>query len=155
MSTATETGSSVARFVAAFDEGWRRGATDPAAFEQLLVPWFAPDALLIQPMSRTFRGPEGLRALFRPLFAAIPDLRGETLRWGETADGVMIELRLHGTFGGRPIEWTTLDRIVMRDGLVVERRAYFDPLPLAGAMLTRPLAMLRLLPGLLGRKETT
>jgi ketosteroid isomerase-like protein len=142
--------STAAEFVAAFEEGWSHGATDKERFLELLQWRFADDARLVQPLSRTFRGPEGLREMADSLFAAIPDLRGETLRWGETEDGVMIELRLYGTYGGRPLEWVTLDRIVMRDGQVVERRAYFDPAPVVVAMLLRPLTTLKLLPSLLG-----
>ena len=52
----------------------------------------------------------------------------------------MIEIRLHGTLGGRPLAWTAVDRLVLRDGLIAERHSYFDPLPLLGALLKRPRA---------------
>ena len=52
------------------------------------------------------------------------------VRWGATEDGALIEIRLHGTLGGRPLEWTAVDRLVLRDGLIAERHSYFDPLPL-------------------------
>ena len=152
MSTTVEHRTTTAEeFVAAFEEGWNAGATDKERFLELLEWRFAPDARLVQPLSRTFQGPGALRAMADSLFEAIPDLRGETLRWGETDDGVMIELRLYGTYGGRPIEWVTLDRVVIRDGRVIERRAYFDPAPIVVAMLLRPLTTLKLLPTLLGR----
>ena len=54
------------------------------------------------------------------------------MRWGATEDGALIEIRLHGTLGGRPLEWTAVDRLVLRDGLIAERHSYFDPLPVVG-----------------------
>ena len=116
------------------------GAGGPA---DRFVEHFAPlctQVLFIQPLSRPLRGVDGLRRMAEPLFEAMPDLRGEVLRWGPTDDGMMIELRLRGTLDGRPLEWITLDRIVLRAGLMAERRAYFDPMPLLPAMLNRPRA---------------
>ena len=141
-------------FVGFFAEGWAVGATDPERFFAHFGPRLAPDARMIQPLSRDCFGPEGLRELFAPLFRAIPDLRGEVVRSGETADGVVIELTLRGTLGGRPIEWTTVDRIVLRDGVIAERKAYFDPLPLALQLLSRPRASFKLLPAMFKRRET-
>jgi len=153
MSKLAEHGSAEAIFVAAFGAGWEAGG--PAKrFVDRFAPLCSPHVALLQPLSPPLRGLEGLRRMAEPLFAAMPDLRGEVLRWGETADGVMIELRLSGSLAGRPIEWITLDRIILRDGLMVERRAYFDPTPLLPAMLSRPRAALRLLRGMRKRKET-
>ena len=63
----------------------------------------------------------------------------------------MIELRLHGTLGTRPIAWTVVDRIVLRDGLIAERTAYFDPLPVAFKLLRSPIASRRVFAALLRR----
>lgn len=139
-------------FAEQFGNGWAGGGpTD--RFVEHFAPLCAPEVLLIQPLSPPLRGVAGLRRLAASLFDSIPDLRGEMLRWGSTEDGVIIELRLHGTLGGRPIEWITADRIVLRDGLMAERRAYFDPTPLLPAMLSRPRAAVRLLRGMRTRKE--
>ena len=73
--------------------------------------------------------------------------------WGETHDGVLIELRLSGHLGGRPVAWTTIDRIVLEDGKIKERHAHFDPAPLVKAMLLRPQVSLPLLPPLLRRRR--
>jgi predicted SnoaL-like aldol condensation-catalyzing enzyme len=151
---ATDTTTAAAEFADFFGAGWAIGATDPERFFEHFGGRLTPDALMIQPLAAAVRGPEGLRALFAPLFDAIPDLRGDVVRWGETGDGVLIELRLHGALGGRPIEWTTVDRITLRDGRIAEREAHFDPLPLAAALLRRPRASVKLLPALLRRKET-
>ena len=68
----------------------------------------------------------------------MPDFGVEVLRWGATEDGAMIEIRLRGTLSGRPITWTAVDRLVLRDGLIAERHSYFDPLPLLRALLRSP-----------------
>jgi ketosteroid isomerase-like protein len=139
-------------FVERFTEAWRTGG--PAErFLRQLEPVIAPDVVLIQPLARTARGLAGRRDFFERTFAAIPDLRGEVQRWGETSDGLLIELTLRGTLGGKPVEWTVCDRIVLRDGLMVERRSYFDPLPLIGAALSRPRAGLQLLRQVMKREE--
>jgi SnoaL-like protein len=138
-----------AEFARFFGEGWAIGATDPERFFAHFGPAFAPDARFIQPLAPMAIGLEGLRERFTPIFAAIPDLRSELLRFAETEDGILIEHRLHGTLGRRPLEWIAVDRFILRDGLIAERRAYFDPLPLIGAMLRSPRASLKALPALL------
>jgi hypothetical protein len=147
MTATPETTSRAAAFVDAFATGWALGAS-PAFFEHF-QQHMHPDVVFEQPLAATTHGPQALHDLFDPLFAAIPDLRGEVLRWGATHDGVIIELELHGTFGRRPIVWRSVDRIVLDDdGRVVSRKACFDPLPLLGQMARRPLALIRLLPTL-------
>ena len=142
----------VRAFAEHFATGWRVGG--PAdRFVEHFAAVTAPDVVLIQPLARTVRGHGGMREVFEPLFAAIPDLHGEVQRWGETADGLLIELTLRGTLDGKPIEWTLCDRIVLREGLMVERRSYFDPLPLLAAGLSRPRAGIRLLRNLRKREE--
>jgi hypothetical protein len=141
---ATATGD-VATFVEGFDAAWRAGAEGLRGFEALITP----DVLLTQPLLPTAHGPAAFRAQFDTLFAAIPDLRGEVLSWGASADGVLIDLRLRGTLGGRPVELITCDRIVLRDGLMAERHARMDPLPLVRAALASPAAALPMLRSLL------
>ena len=92
-----------------------------------------------------------MRELFGPLFKAIPDLTGTLRRWGQTDDGVFIELTLCGHLGNRQVEWTVVDRIILEDGKIRERRSYFDPAPLLRAVALRPRASLPLLLSLLRR----
>ena len=154
MTTATataRTSADVEEFVRFFAEGWARGAR--GGFFEHFDQCFAPDAVFEQPLAPRVHGPAGARELFEPLFAAMPDLHGEVVRWGATEDGVVIELDLRGTFGGRPIAWTTLDRIVLDDeGLIRSRKAHVDPLPLVAQMARSPLALARLLPRLVLRR---
>ena len=150
---AAETRTDAEAFAEQFAEGWAAGG--PAdRFVEHFAPLCTPQVLLVQPLSPPLRGLEGLRRMAEPLFSAMPDLCGEVLRWAPTDDGVIIELRLYGTLGGRPVEWITVDRIILHGGLMAERRAYFDPLPLLPAMLSRPRAALRLMRGMRKRKET-
>jgi hypothetical protein len=149
---AGEIETEAATFVEQFAAGWRAGG--PAdRFVDHFAPLSHPDLLLLQPMSPPLRGRDGLRRLVEPLFDAMPDLRGEVLRWGSTDDGLIIELTLRGTLGGRPLEWTVADRVILRDGLMIERRSYFDPLLLLPTMLRSPRAALRLMRGMRKRKE--
>ena len=142
-----------AAFAEAFAEGWAIGATDPERFFRHFAAHFQPNALLIQPLSPPARGEAGLRRSLGPVFDAMPDLTGEVLSWGETEDGLLIELRLTGTLSGLPVAWTTVDRITLRDGLLAERVANFDPLPLIWALVRRPRAAMRLAPSLIRRKD--
>ena len=82
----------------------------------------------------------------------MPDLHGELKRWAETADGVLIELTLSVHLGRRPLEWTVVDRIILEDGLIRERRSYFDPAPLLKAVALQPRASLPLLLRLFRRR---
>ena len=143
-------GVSAAEFVEHFAEGWRVGGP-VERFVAHFRPVFSPEVVLKQPLSPPAHGYAGMERQFRALFRAVPDLRAEVHDWGETVQGALIQLTLYGTFGGRPLAWDACDVIVLRDGLVVERRSYFDALALLRDVLTRPRAVLRLLPML--RKE--
>jgi SnoaL-like protein len=144
---------STAEFVEFFAAGWRLGARDAEGFFRHFGPRMHPDIVLIQPIASPARGPGALQELFGPLFKAVPDLQGTITRWGEIADGVFIELTLSGHLGRKPLEWTVVDRIILEDGLIRERRSYFDPAPLLKAVASRPHASLPLLSALFRRRR--
>ena len=132
-----------AAFVEQFDAGWRGGA---AGFLDHFLPELVDeDVVLRQPLMPAARGHAGFRAFYEPLFAAMPDLRGEVFGWRPEADGVTIDLALSGTLDGVPVKLVTHDRIVLRDGRILERSAKLNPLPLLLAVLRRPRAGLPLL----------
>ncbi len=137
---------SVAGFVERFGAAWGAGAEGLRGFEQLVTP----DVLLVQPLLPTARGIPAFRAQFDGVFAAMPDLRGEVLAWGEIDGGVLIDLALRGTLGGRSVELVTCDRIVLRGGLMAERHARMDVLPLVRASMASPAAAWPLLRSLAG-----
>lgn len=139
-------------FVEFFAAAWDIGATDPEGFFRHFERRMHHNAALIQPIAPPARGPGALRELFGPLFMAVPDLTGTLRRWGETADGVFIEVTLRGHLGGKSLEWTVVDRIILEDGKIRERRSYFDPAPLLKAVALRPRASLPLLVSLVKRR---
>jgi hypothetical protein len=154
MTTAQATTTRTEEFAEFFAELWAVGATDPERFFELVASRMTPQTRLVQPLARVAHGPDGLRELFTPLFEAVPDLRSRVERWGPTEDGLLIEHTLSGTLAGKPLRWTATDRFILRDdGRFLERRAYFDPLPLLLAMLSRPWVSFKLVPGLFRRQS--
>lgn len=147
--TATRHAGDAADFVRRFAETW--ADPDPERLNQLVHS----DVEFIQPLEPPLRGHHEAAALWRRLFTLVPDARGEILSWADRDGVVFIELRISATLGGRPIQWVTLDRILLEDGKVRQRVAYFDPLPIVGAVIRRPRALAgwlrvnarRLLPG--------
>lgn len=123
-----------AEFVERFERFW--AAPDPAALGELLHD----DAHLVQPLIPEAHSRAAYAEAMRRLLAVMPDLNGRTHRWGPTEDGVLIEHTLSGTLRGKAVSWHLTDRITLRDGRLIERVAYFDPLPLLLAALTRPQA---------------
>jgi hypothetical protein len=131
-----------AAFVEQFRTGWAGGA-------DTLVELFLPDLLdpgvvMTQPLLPSARGHAGFAAFFETLFGAIPDLRGEVHDWRPTDDGVEIDFTLQGTLGGSRFALPTTDRIVLREGRVLERHAKTDPRALVATIARHPVASFRL-----------
>ncbi|WP_336158629.1 nuclear transport factor 2 family protein [Amycolatopsis sp. VC5-11] len=125
-----------AELVERFAEAWSR--MDPDAF----TPLFQPGVRLIHPLERNTRGVAEAREFMTRTMNLVPDLRYDVQGWASGSGQVLIWGRLYGTLGGGPIEWPLVDRIVVEDGLIAERTAYFDPLVIIGAVLRRPRAWL-------------
>lgn len=129
-------------WVAEFIEGWRAPRSADAFadhFERILTD----DVRMIQPRMPTLVGKRAFRERFaRPVFALIFDLHAEVHDWAARGEVIYINFTLAGTLGGTPVRWTCVDRIVLRDGLAAERRAFFDPAPLLRAVASRPRAWL-------------
>jgi hypothetical protein len=122
-----------ADFVKRFAEFWR--APVPDRLDTLL----APNARLSAPMIPTTQGFEAGKQAFEDLFELIPDMTAEVHRWGATSDGVLIEFTVHGSAGGSPVSWESVDRFVLdENGLATERFTYFDSLPLVLTLARRP-----------------
>ena len=144
MSTAAELeaeqNQAAGEWVRGFAAGWRDPA-GPAAFVEHFTPLLDPEIRLIQPQMPELVGLEAFRRGFaEPLFNLIPDIHGSVRGWATDGDTIWIELELEGTLGGRPVTLETVDRITLREGRAIERRAFLDPLPLLAAVLTRPRA---------------
>lgn len=126
-------------FVARFASFW--SAPAPERLGELL----AEDVRLVTPMTPDSTTLESARRSFQEIFGLITDLTGEVRRWGQTDDGVLIELTLSGRVGGRPVSLGAIDRVVIgEDGRATERISYFDPTPLVLTALRRPQAWPRL-----------
>jgi SnoaL-like protein len=125
---------SVVRWFAA---GWD-GPGSSERFCDHFVAGFTSDVRLIQPGTRTTVGHGEFRSLFGGLFSLIPDLRADVHRWAPSGDSVYIEFTLSGTMGSRRVSWPAVDRLVLRDGLVAERRSWFDPGTLFAAIARHP-----------------
>jgi hypothetical protein len=139
--SSTDAASATAQaWVGEFVEGWRAPASADAFadhFERVCTA----DVRMIQPQMPTLVGLEAFRERFvRPVFELIPDIHATVHDWAASGDVIFISFTLEGTLGGRPVSWPCVDRVVLRDGLAVERRAYFDPTRLLRAVATRPRA---------------
>ncbi|AKF11233.1 nuclear transport factor 2 family protein [Sandaracinus amylolyticus] len=107
---------------------------DPPAHGFRFLEPFSPDVELIAPLAGRTRGREAGYAAFRRTFALFPDLRAEVHAWGASEDHVWISM----TFHTRDLSWPSVDVLMLTDGVVTARRAYFDPLRVVAYVLRRP-----------------
>jgi ketosteroid isomerase-like protein len=132
MATPSPLASEAARFVQAFAEFWSQPTVE--RFRALMHP----DVHLVQPLAPPANGIEEAAAWFVATRDLLPDIRIAVRGWSGTPDRLFIEWTASATFGGRPVSWDAVDRFRLDGGLVRERVAYFDGLPLVGAILARP-----------------
>lgn len=128
----SEAPAAAAEVARAFAEAW--AAPQVERFAALL----APDVVLLQPVTPRIVGRDAARAEFARLLRWLPDLRGTVDHWAADGQTLLIAWRLAFTVGRKRLELPIVDRIVVRDALIGERAAYFDPLPLLLAVLARP-----------------
>jgi len=125
-------------WVRGFAAGWRDPA-GPQAFVEHFTPLLDPEIRLIQPQMPDLVGLGAFRRGFvEPLFHLLPDIHGTVRGWAADGETIWVELTIEGTLGGRPVTLESVDRITLRDGRAVERRAFLDPIPLLAAVLIRP-----------------
>jgi limonene-1,2-epoxide hydrolase len=115
-----------AAFVERFTRFWR----PPVDLDEA-VTLLHEDVRLIAPGMPPTVGREAGIAEFRQVLTRVPDFHVDLGRWSATADVVFLEVTLRGTVGGRSIAIPCVDRVLLRDGKVIERVAYFDPSPIA------------------------
>jgi ketosteroid isomerase-like protein len=101
-----------------------------------------PDVLLLQPVTKPIHGRDAARAEFAKLLGWLTDLRGTVDHTAATGNVALIAWRLAFTLGGKPYELRIVDRLVIEDGLIREREAYYDSLGLMIALLGRPIGWL-------------
>jgi steroid delta-isomerase-like uncharacterized protein len=118
-----------ADFVARFADFWR-----PPVDLRVLETLLHPESRLIAPgMPVTVGRAAGIEA-FRSVFMLVPDFHIDVVRWRGDGDIVFIETIMRGTMNGHTLEIPAVDRITLRDGMVLERVAYFDAAPMQVAM---------------------
>jgi ketosteroid isomerase-like protein len=128
----TAASDEAARFVRAFAEFWSHPTVE--RFRALMHP----DVRLVQPLAPTATGIEEAAAWFVATQDLLPDIRIAVRSWSGLPEALFIEWTATATFAGRPMTWNAVDRFRLEGGLVRERVAYFDALPLVGTILARP-----------------
>ena len=134
VNTRTGARGSYADWVAAFVDLWSAPAANVARFTDVLDP----SIRLVAPGVPVTTGHEAARRSFERLFKALPDMRGDVIRWNAKGDTLFIEMTFAATIGRRKIVWLNLDRFLFANGAAVERVAYFDPTAVRLAFLTSP-----------------
>jgi hypothetical protein len=121
-------------FVPFFGEGWQR--PKPDGFLDHFLPAFHPAARLVQPTLPPATGHAEIEERFRELFALFPDYVVTVDDWAARGDVVWIGVTHRTSVGRREASWRGVDRIVLEDGMLRERVAFFD------SMATVPPALL-------------
>jgi hypothetical protein len=125
-------------FVPIFDEGWHA----PGSAEGLLAyfgPYLDPAVHMSGPLSPDCHGIHQVTEFFELLFAVIGDLHGGVESFEvESEDVVHLRVRLRGTIGRHPVEMNLRDRVIVRDGRMVDRAAKGLPLGVTLAILRTP-----------------
>jgi hypothetical protein len=134
INTRTNERGTYADWVACFIDLWSAPAKNVERFMDVL----SPEIRLIAPGVPLTIGHEAGRRAFRRVFKALPDMRGDVLRWSATGDTLFIEMTFSATIGRRPVTWSNTDRFKFKNGAAVERVAYFDPTPVRLAFLKSP-----------------
>jgi hypothetical protein len=134
LNTRTQHRGTIAEYV----EGFRRIWADPHAQNDAFLDGLSENVRLFAPLGIATRGREaGLRSMARTL-RALPDLRAVVDAWAYQDEQLYIEMRFFATLGRTSFEWPNVDRFTFHQGVAVERRAYFDPLPLLRVFMSSP-----------------
>lgn len=124
--------ASIAELAHKFAAAWHQ--PDPARFSTLLHE----HCLLLQPATKPVRGRDAARREFERLVKWLPDIKGHIDLTLSEGNVLCVIWRLTFTLGRKPFELRIVDRIVMEDGLIKEREAYYDSLRFMTALLRRP-----------------
>lgn len=127
-------------WVDTFTQLWREGRSRLPDFMSLL----SPEIKLVAPGLRSTRGWVEGELAFKRTFDVLPDLTAQVDRWSATGDVLFIEMTFSATIGGNKVTWRNVDRFVFRDGIAVERVAFFNPSPVRAAFLRSPAGWLQL-----------
>ncbi|MGN6525877.1 MAG: nuclear transport factor 2 family protein [Burkholderiaceae bacterium] len=99
---------------------WRR--PDPETFRALM---HEDTRNLVPPMTEP-ADREGVVRHFNEVVRQLPDIGVEVLRWALAGETAMVEWRASATIAGRPIAWTGVDVMRLRDDRMYEAQVYWD-----------------------------
>jgi limonene-1,2-epoxide hydrolase len=119
-----------------FAAWWR--APDPDTLSTLLHD----DVVLEQPVVAAIHGLPAACRFFTRLLAWLPDAHGEVHRHAVVDASVFIDWTLHATVGKAKLRLAVVDRLLVRDGKISVRRAYYDSLSFTLLILRHPRAWL-------------
>jgi hypothetical protein len=136
-------------FVRFFAEGWAK--PKPDGFLSHFLPRIHPEGRFEQPTIPAATGPAEWERGFRELLEVFPDYLVEVDDWAARGDVVFIRITHMPQGRGGP-SWRGVDRIVLEDGLIRERIAYFDSAETLPAALRMPRIWPKLLRWTLARR---
>lgn len=124
-------------FIGQFREAWAR-----ATLDALMAP-LRDDVTLIQPMSKPIVGKAAATNEFRRVLYRFPGMRGENISGLGQGNLVLIDWTMVLPVGAKTIRVPIVDKVLLEDGLVKKRTAYFDPTLVSGPLLRSPTSLLR------------
>jgi hypothetical protein len=111
-------------FIISFATAW--AARDGDAF---LALWHPEGRLYTPLVARPVLGAE-LTLLVESQKKAAPDFVWQLIGWTSRADVVVIEWQTSRYIAGKRFDWRGVDKIILRDGKILEERVYTDTAPL-------------------------
>lgn len=112
-------------FVQHLARGWQLG--DAEDFVSHFASVIHPDVTSQQPLSEPLRGRTALEHQFRSVFRLLPGMTATIRSWGAAFPNVYVEFDVIVPTGTTPFHFETCDRFTLSEGLIVDRRVYFDP----------------------------
>jgi uncharacterized protein (TIGR02246 family) len=111
------------KFIDRYRKVW--ADVSPSAYADLYHP---DGAILLPDGSRISR--DQIVAFMEQILRGVPDLSLVVENWAARGDTLLLEWRMRGTAAGGEFELRGADRFTLKDDLVVESIAYYDPAPL-------------------------
>lgn len=108
------------------------------------------DCTLYQPHKAAIKGKQAAIREFERLLSAFPGFSGEVERSLSSGDLVFIEWKMKIPLGKKTISIRAIDRIITRDSMIYERRAFFN----TGLLIRRLAANPRYWPALVRLKRS-
>ncbi len=124
-------------FIQQFREVW----SNPT-LEDLMAP-LHEDVLLIQPLSEPLHGKKAARRAFRKILTRFPGTQGDVHGGSGSDNLVFIDWTMIVPIGRSEQRLPVIDKVLLENGLVKERVAYFDPSPLFGPIARSPRTLAR------------